>query len=445
MQLRPGRKRPRIEPALGLLTANLFAAVEAHAQDARPPAKPARPSVTEDTGSDLGVLRLDASVLSYKEADGRVHATEPAFLVTLNRDNGQIFSLKYVADSLSGATPIGATRSRFTQIFEPRGNASTGATAAIVIRPHALPLDPYFKDERKALNGGFSFLVNPDVRLSFDVGNSKEHDYRAWTYSAGFAWDLNQKNTTLSVGLNREEDKSFPLFGTPPPLTPVDSGIPPTVSANKHVTSIVVGVTQVMSRTWLAQFNYETGQSFGYQTDPYRYITVVLPSGDPIQYDFEGRPTARHRQSIYVGNKIAIGASVLDLSARAYADSWGIKSGTLEASFRTPVRRWLYLQPELRLYAQTNAHFFRNYLVLGQPLPAYASSDSRLSQFKAATLALQIGMRIRKSDELWVRGAWYGQFGEHHPDGAIGQQAKEDQWTGVNSTSVMVGYSLAFE
>ena len=89
-------------------------------------------------------------------------------------------------------------------------------------------------------------------------------------------------------------------------------------NASKTVASLVVGVTQVMNRYWLAQLNYSVGTTNGYQTDPYRILSVVDPiSGAPLQYLYEGRPGSRIRQSLYFANKLAIGPTFADVSARA--------------------------------------------------------------------------------------------------------------------------------
>jgi hypothetical protein len=444
--MRLGRRgAKRISPALGLLTANLLAAAHAHAQERAAGPGSARPSITDDTASDLGVTRVDTSVLYYREENGRVHATEPVAAFTINRTDGQILSLRLVADTLTGATPNGATPSRFAQTFVARGNSTTGATQDVNVPPHALPLDLAFRDQRYAADLGYSFLVDPNRRLSIGAGASNEHDYRSRSLNFGLAWDFNRKNSTAAIGVNFEADQSRPIFGTPKPLAPIDGLDKPSGNASKHVTSIVIGVTQVMSRTWLAQLNYEIGFSSGYQTDPYRYITVVDAHGDPVQYLFESRPTSRQRQSVYLANKVAIGSSVLDLSARLYTDSWGVKSGTLEAAYRVPLGARLYIQPSIRGYAQTHADFFRHYLVRGEPLPAYASSDSRIGSFRAVTLAVQVGLKFRRQDEFFVRGAWYSQAGDRHPKGAIGDQANENLFSGVNAVSVMVGYSFAYD
>ena len=186
MQLKR-RRRGRIGPALGLLTANLFAAVGAHAQEAPPSAAPA---IGEDTASELGVIRVDAAVLFYQEAGGRVRATEPMGAVTVTDKRGDVLSLKLTSDILTGATPNGAAPWKDGQSFEAR--STTGASGDIEVEPHALPLDPGFQDKRYAIDASYSYLLDSDTRLSVGGGASTEIDYRSYSVNAGISRDFNR-------------------------------------------------------------------------------------------------------------------------------------------------------------------------------------------------------------------------------------------------------------
>ncbi len=76
----------------------------------------------------------------------------------------------------------------------------------------------------------------------------------------------------------------------------------PTKSDTKDVLSVVAGVTQVLRPNWLVQLNYSYGSVKGYQTDPYRLLSVVDPvSGAPQSYLYEARPDSRTRQSVISG------------------------------------------------------------------------------------------------------------------------------------------------
>ncbi len=456
MQL--NRKRPRrISLALGLLTANLLSATAALAAEGDTP-----PS---DVANELGMTRIDAAVLFYQEAGGRVKATEPVISGTLNATNGDILTAKFTSDILTGATPNGAAPWSGTQTFTTPAHSpgktvsvtgSSGNSTLVTIpgtgviarqytaAAHALPVDSGFKDQRFAGDIGYSTLWDPDTRLSGGLSASTERDYSAYTVNAGISRDLNHKNTTVSLGLNFEYDLSKPFFGTPSPLT-VMSADAKGGNAQKTVMGLVAGVTQVLNRYWLTQLSYSIGESAGYQTDPYRILSVVDPvTGGPLKYLYESRPRNRLRQSLYWGNKIALGPTYVDASARVYQDSWGVKSVTAALADRIPLGSWLYVEPQARYYQQTAANFFTNYLVSGQALPSFASSDSRLSDFHAITYGGKVGLKFTPTSELYVQGEHYKQSGNNHPAGAIGDLATENLFSGVSATSVIVGFTFGF-
>ena len=441
--------RGRIATALGLLTAELFVATGARAQEAKPePAaiSTAAPSALNDeTESDLGKVRVDAAVLFYKEADGRVQAIEPMLGVTYSQLSGGVLSLRLISDTLTGATPIGAVPQRTPQIFQ-RGDSLTGASVPVTTRARALPLDPSFKDQRYAVDVGYSFLANTETRLSLGGGYSHERDFTSYSGRLGIARDFNDKNTTASLSLNLEHDLSRPLQGTPRALTPIGDPIRNGPDETKTIVGAVAGLTQVMSRSWLVQLNYSYGSTQGYQNDPYRLISVVdgRTGGQP-QYLYEGRPRSRIRQSIYLGSKAAIGFNVLDVSARGYKDSWGVSSITLQAADRIALGSRFYAEPAIRFYRQWKADFFQYYLIRRTALPSYASADIRLGRFDAATLGLKLGLKFGRSNEFYVRGEFYKQYGDWRPAGAPGDLANQVLFPGVRATSIMAGYSFVFD
>lgn len=477
MQLTP-RRRGRIAQALGLMTANLLAATCAQAQalspaaDTPPDAQARQFGANDDTASDVGLTRLDAAVLFYSESGGRVKATEPVVSVVVNESNGAVLTGRFTVDTLSGATPNGAAPWTQPQTFVTPAHApgttstvtgasggstlvtipGTGTVARQYVTPaNTLPVDAGFRDLRTALDVGYSTPTWDGGRVSFGGSASTERDYRSFSGNAGLSQDFNQHNTTASISVEFEYDRSNPYFGAPTPFT-VMSGEPKGADRTKTVTSVVAGVTQVIDRYWLAQLNYTAGVSDGYQTDPYRVLSVVDPvTGAPSQYLYENRPSSRLRQSVYFGNKLAIGPTVTDASVRLYHDSWGIDSVTAELSERVPLVSWLYVEPLVRYYDQSAANFFRDYLIAGQPLPAFASSDSRLGKFQALTYGLKIGVPITghtefdiPSSELYLQVQDYKQTGPSQPSGVIPALAHQNFFSGVQALSVFVGWTMAF-
>ena len=454
------KSKGRITVALGLMTAGLFASASAFAQQSTTNA-----NINDDTSTDQGLTRVDTAILFYQEAGGRVKATEPVTSITLNDDSGDSLHVKLTADTLTGATPNGAAPWHTTQTFltpahtagvQTSVTSASGNSTLVTVpgtnvlarqytaAPNTLPVDSGFRDQRYAVDVGYTGTLATGDRLSLGGAFSTEKDYGSMSANVGYTKDFNDKNTTVSLAANLEADTSKPFFGTPLPLS-VMSGDPKGGKASKAVVDMVFGVTQVMNRNWLAQVNYSVGDTSGYQTDPYRLISVVNGStGAPVRYLYESRPKSRIRQSVYIGNKVALWGTVADVSARLYHDSWGINAETLEVAERVPIISGLYVEPHVRYYHQTAANFFHDYLIDGQSLPSYASSDSRVGTFDATTIGLKIGMRVLGNDELYLRADSYQQTGNNHPSSAIGALQQQNLFTGIKSTSVVVGYSFAF-
>ena len=207
----------------------------------------------------------------------------------------------------------------------------------------------------------------------------------------------------------------------------------------------MVGLTEVMSRNWLTSLTYSFDSQKGYETDPYRVISLVDPtSGEPTSSLYESRPDSRRTQSLFWDNKIAAGPTVTELSYRYFRDSWGIASHTVEVSERINLASRWYVEPNARYYHQGAADFYQAYLVSGAALPAYASSDSRLGNFDAITYGLKIGFRLSGRAEIYLRGDYYDQSGDGHPAGAIGQLRNQNLFQGVKASIVQMGYQWKF-
>ncbi|MDE2561842.1 MAG: DUF3570 domain-containing protein [Sphingomonadales bacterium] len=463
MQLNP-RKPGRIAAGLGLMTTALLAGGSvAEAQDS---VSSSGTSLMTEGVAEPGTTTVDTAVLFYQEQGGRVRAIEPSTEFTANMLNGDTISGSLTFDSLTGATPNGAAPWTSPQTFtsiQPAPSTQVTSTSAsgnrivttvpgtglvqstYTVAANTLPMDAGFKDHRFAGTLGYGALLDPDTRLKFGCAASVERDYQSYSGNLGISRDLFGKNTTVSLAANLEWDKSKPYYGTPTGFQALNSQVTGG-NDSKTVISVVAGVTQTLTRFWLTQLNYSYGSSKGYQTDPYKVLSEVDGQlGTPLQYIYENRPRSRTRQSVYWGNKIALGPTVADVSLRYYHDSWGIDSITAEASEQIPLGRNFYVEPLFRYYHQSAANFYVKYLISGAALPAYASADGRLSRFNATTLGVKAGVRLFEGTELYLDAEDYRQSGDHLDPGAPGALATLDMFPGVHALSVITGLRVKFE
>jgi hypothetical protein len=458
MQLKPSTGAPSasLRRALAAAAAGLLSSGQAAAQAA---------------SADVPTTTIDSALLVYHEVN-RVQAIEPEVNVSQKFGDDSTLTFGITADSLTGATPLGAVPSTQPQTYVrpykviPLGTpvtvttASGGSTvvlvppasgaksqtlaASTIVPPNTYPLDHGFYDRRVAGHLGWEQALTPNLRLNGGIAYSKEHDYRSESANVGIAQDFNGHNTTLSAALNYESDLSFPIGGTPTPLTQMN-GDWKGPDASLHEYDGVVGITQVMSRRWLATVSYSYSDEHGYQSDPYKLISVVDPAaGQPIAQLYESRPELRRKQSIFIDNKIHLSRDVISASVRGFKDDWGIKSLTADLRYRwQPGPDW-YLEPHLRYYTQGAADFFHYYLVGGEPLPQYASADTRLAKFHAQTYGVKFGIPFNETSELNLRVEYYDQHGNGSPPGAIGQLQQQNLFPDLKAYTVLLGYTFAF-
>jgi len=368
---------------------------------------------------------MDSSVLYYSEAD-RVTVIEP--VVSLRKDMGDehFLNLRFVLDSLTGASANGAIKTGSAQTFTTPSGNSTYTTAA-----NQTPLDPTFHDTRVAINAEWEMPLNKTTKAIFGANISKEFDYQSLGVSANFSWDFNNRNTTLTAGAAINADSINPVGGVPTGLTPMSASKATTgADDSKTVTDLLIGVTQVINRTTLMQLNLNIGSDSGYMTDPYKILTVL--GGAPDTYLYENRPDSRARQALYWKTVMGFDEDVLNLSYRYYWDDWDVSSHTIEAKYRFSLGEKHYLQPEVRYYVQDKANFYHYNLVDGA-IPTYASADYRLADLKTTTLAFKYGIDLDKDSELAVR---IGQMNQT----SNGDAPFED----VDATFVQLNYRMTF-
>ncbi len=458
MQLkrRPSPYPPGLKRALAAAATGLLASAAGRAQEAPP---------------DVPNTNVDTALMFYHE-NGRVQAVEPDLNVAYKIDDDRTISGGITADAVSGATPLGAVPSTLPQTYvRPYKvialgtpvtvtSASGGSTVVVIppatgaktqtlgasttVAPNTYPLDHGFYDRRIAAHVGWDQSLTPDWKVSGGAAYSTEHDYRSTSGNIGVSRDFDQHNTTVNAALNIESDLSFPLGGTPTPLTQMNANWKGPNTTRNEVDALL-GVTQVMSRRWLASLSYSFSQSHGYENDPYKIISVVDPvSGQPTSQLYENRPESRRKQSVFFENKVHLTSDIITASLRAYEDDWGIRSGTLDLRYRYQVGQDYYLEPHARYYQQTAANFFHYYLTGGEPLPQYASADTRLAAFHATTYGLKFGMPLDQGSEFNVRVEYYDQHGNGSPGYAIGQLRQQNLFPDLTAFTLLFGYSYAF-
>jgi hypothetical protein len=404
--------------------------------------------------SDSG--KLDSSLLIYSET-GRVKVAEGVFDFSHRFSEERSVGVRLTLDALTGASPNGATPSSHIQTFtSPSGGNS------YVVGPGELPLDNTFNDRRIALDGSLRESLDRITFLSVGGHLSFERDYTSMGVNGRLERDFNRRNTVLGVSAAYSHDIVSPIGGAPVPLASMpppsasegegeeeDEGGTAGPGEGKDIVDVVVGLTQVIDRNTLLRVDYSLSRSSGYLNDPYKILSVVhdqnsAAPGEPADYVYESRRDKRYKQALFAEVRRFIGGSVLDLSYRYFWDDWGIRSNTADVFFRLPVRGNHAIEPHFRWYHQSRADFYTTYLIEGQPLPDYASADSRLAAFDAVTLGLKYSLPVGTVSRVSLSGEYYTQMGKRGPPEAFGILREYDLFPGLDVFMVRIGYGREF-
>ncbi|MBL8323881.1 MAG: DUF3570 domain-containing protein [Rubrivivax sp.] len=352
---------------------------EAHATPAvpRPPAR----DLGRPVGSVVAAAMLLPGVFQAARAEGKPDAASVSLHVLGYQDSQpglkriSVYSPQFnvvaplgdedwwlngtlVYDAVSGASP------RYHTAISGASRMSDRRTAADV------SVTRYFRRASVALG----------------LAGSTERDYKSLAGSLDLRWASEDQNTELSLGIGGSGDS----------INPVNQVV---VDEARSTQQVSIGVTQVASRTDVLQLTLSHGDGKGYYSDPYKTL--------------DRRPRER-RQSVLMlrwNHHFADGGSTLRNSWRAYLDSFGVQSHTLQLEWVVPLGDTLKISPLLRLYTQTAADFYADAVydpVLGEPFPVgysnaspprFITLDQRLSAFGAVAAGLGFAWAL---DSAWT-------------------------------------------
>lgn len=279
----------------------------------------------------------------YQEDDDRIRVESHYVRGKWSLLEGTSFRMQYLNDAISGASPTGAL---------PGG-----------VQPYVANVE----DVRTGILGALSQQIG-NHRLELEVSQSNENDYLSNGYALSDEIELNQKNTTLTLGVNILDDTvTVPGLG--------DRG--------KDTTDFFAGVRQLLDKNTELTGSLTLGFSKGYMNDPYKVVQrdeivstpdtsidagdgtfLIIPGVDvPVTNIYrENRPDSRFRQVLQVGARhyFAGEKAALDATARYTHDDYGISSEMVQVEWRQELGAHLEVIPFMRYYHQNAANFFVN-------------------------------------------------------------------------------------
>ncbi len=302
---------------------------------------------------DLPENRAD---LMYHVYDGGgVEASGPAVLVRKSLLNKVSLSAVYYADIVSNAS--------------------------IDVVTTASP----YKETRNEFGFGVDYAVR-DALITLSTSRSKEPDYIASAVSLDIAQEVYSGMTTVSLGYTRASDdvgrKNEGFF-----------------DQAKHW-RYRVGLSQILSRRWLASANFEVVSSDGFLGSAYRSALVF---GAAVPERMPRTRTSRATKFRVIG-EVAPALSVRG-EYRYFWDTWDISSHTFDlGAVRRFGEQWL-VDAYARAYQQSGALFYSDNAT-SETL--YITRNRQLSDFKSVALGAKgayTWKRVPGQYEIRLHGA----------------------------------------
>ena len=307
-----------------------------------------------------GVLPDDRADALYHSYDGGgVEITGPSVLVLKNVSQNFALSGNYYVDSIS--------------------------SASIDVVTTASP----YSEKRTEYSLGVDYLHGNSV-MAVSYTNSDEDDYQANTASFGISMDMFGNMTTVNMGYARGWDV-------------VGNNNDPDFSEDVDRQNYRIGLTQVITKDLLMEFNYEGITDEGFLNNPYRSVRYLDPTS-PIGYSYEPEVYPNTRTS----NAFAVRSLYyLPYRASTYAeyrffdDTWGIRAHNAEIGYIHPLSSGWLFEARYRYYTQNSADFYSD-LFPRRDSQNFLARDKELSNFSSNTLGFSVSYDFVQNGWRWI-------------------------------------------
>ncbi|MEE4302422.1 MAG: DUF3570 domain-containing protein [Pseudomonadales bacterium] len=341
----------------------------------------------------LGAGAADAAVLPENRLDVAYHYYDgdgvtiegPAVLV--RRSIGEHVSVSggYYVDSVSGASIDAIT------------------TAS-----------PY-SEQREEYNVGVD-LLHESTLVGLSYTNSEETDYTADTFGITLSQEIFAGMTTVSMGY---------LHG----IDEVRRSDVPDFAEDIDRRSFRLGVTQVLTRSLIAELAWETISDEGFLNNPYRQVRFEDPdAGGGFGWEPEVYPDTRTSNAVALRSRLHLPwRGALQADYRYFSDDWDIVGHTAEIGYTHGAFERVTLDVGYRYHTQSGADFYSDLF------PFRAAQNFRARNKEISDFASQ-ALRVGAAFEFWSKPrsvlnlSWervmfdYSEFRDVRTGGAPGEE-----------------------
>jgi hypothetical protein len=314
-----------------------------------------------------GNMKTSNVLLRLLKLFGSLLAATPAVAATLPEDRAEAMFHVYDGGGVKADGPALLVRKSIADKVSLAGSYYVDAVsnASIDVVTTASP----FKEKRTAFDLGLDYVYR-DASINLSTTSSNEPDYTARSANLDIAQEVFGGMTTVSIGFTRAWDK----------VGRKDIGFFDKATHWQYR----VGVTQILSPTWLMSANLEAVADDGYLGSPYRVARVF---GATVP---ERNPRTRSSRALKLRAVGDTGSIVARSSVRAeyryFWDTWDIRAHTVEVGASRYIgERWL-ADAYVRSYTQNSALFYSDN---ASSETTYLTRNRQLSAFNSVGLGLK--------------------------------------------------------
>ena len=332
----------------------------------------------------LGRIAVVAAFLLMRAASAGV----------LPDDRADLFYSKYSGGGMDITGESMLVRKKITEDFALEASYFVDKVSGASI--DVLSQASQIKDTRKQKTGTVEY-VHDKTTYSLSYINSVERDYKSNTTSFALSQDMFGDLTTMTLAYAHTDDGVGENNGTA--FVPVIAWL-----GHAQTNNYDVGMSQILTKNWIAGLNVNVIADSGYLANPYRSIRYV-DTNNPKGYSLASQvyPDTRTGTAVQVQAKYYLPyRAAITGSYRYYRDTWSIVGNTYELDYTHPLSNIWIFEGRFRYYKQNSADFYsdlypqanyQNFLGRDQNL---AASDNSTIGGKVTYAFLPNGWKIFK-------------------------------------------------
>jgi hypothetical protein len=295
-------------------------------------------------------------------------------------NRADVFYSKYSGGGMDITGYSATARAKITENFALEANYFVDKVSGASI--DVLSQASTIKDERKQKSGTIEYLRDKTTYTASYI-SSVERDYISETASISLSQDMFGDLTTVTLGFADTKNKVGENNGT---------ANDPKVAWLGHALTRAYsgGVSQIITKNFIAGVNLQVITDAGYLANPYRSIRYLDTTAKGYSLASQTYPNTHTSTAVQVQGKyyLPYRAAVTALY-RYYNDTWGVVGNTYEIDYTHPIRnKWIF-EGRVRYYKQNAATFYRD-LFDFNPQQNFEARDQNLAALDNITVGAKV-------------------------------------------------------